>query len=657
MKRSDDDRFRPRLGPPKARGAGGQRFVSRVIRVATQAGPINPRTLARDREGSVPAAGRGHVASRFAERGLSPRSRRVVIKTRLVILKAAGPRSTETHLRYIQRDGVTRDGTPARVYDATSDAADVKSFEARGRGDRHQFRLIVAPEDTDALGDLQGFTRHLMARMEGDLGTRLDWIAVDHWDTDNPHSHVVLRGKDHTGADLVIARDYIRHGMRQRASALATEWLGPRTQREIESAMSREVAQERWTSLDRELVGGAREGIVDLSRPSDKLSAARRLLLIGRADRLVQFGLAERKAYLTWVLRPDAEAVLRTMGERGDIVRTMQRALNGQVRELAVISPTDPGPHWPLRPIVGCVIAKGLHDELHDAGYLVIDGIESKAHYVALPPVVDLGAIPIGAVVEVGAPSTARPVDRAVAAMSTDGIYRTDRDLAALQARGRSASEAHRVVEGRVRRLEALRRAGVVQRVGAAIWRVPTDFEERGLIHDWQRDGPTPVRVLSDWPVDRQVRAIGATWLDQQLLSGARPAAGGFGSEVRDALDERETFLVEHGLAARRGARLVFARNLLATLRQRELSAAAGALAAETGLTYRPALAGATVAGVYRRSIPLASGRFAMIDDGPGFTLVPWRAVLDPHLGRRVRGVLHGTGVSWDFSSRLELLR
>ena len=158
-----------------------------------------------------------------------------------------------THLRYIVREGVGRDGQPGQAYGAETDAADVEAFEERGRDDRHQFRFIVAPEDGVELEDLRDFTRHLMRRMERDLGTRLEWVAVDHWDTDNPHTHVVLRGKDQAGENLVIGREYISHGMRKRASELATSWLGPRTDLEIQASLRREVDQERWTGLDRKL--------------------------------------------------------------------------------------------------------------------------------------------------------------------------------------------------------------------------------------------------------------------------------------------------------------------------------------------------------------------------------------------------------------------
>ena len=76
-----------------------------------------------------------------------------------------------------------------------------------------------APEDGDQLADLRGFTRDAMRQMEEDLGTRLDWVAVDHFNTGHPHSHVVIRGKDETGKDLIIAQDYITDGVRLRAKS------------------------------------------------------------------------------------------------------------------------------------------------------------------------------------------------------------------------------------------------------------------------------------------------------------------------------------------------------------------------------------------------------------------------------------------------------
>ena len=118
------------------------------------------------------------------------------------------------HLAYLRRDGVTKDGNPARMFGAEGDDVDHKAFVEQCDEDRHHFRFIVAPEDAAELTDIRAFTRDLMADAECDLGTRLDWVAVDHWNTEHPHVHVIVRGRTEAGKDLVISRDCIREGMR-----------------------------------------------------------------------------------------------------------------------------------------------------------------------------------------------------------------------------------------------------------------------------------------------------------------------------------------------------------------------------------------------------------------------------------------------------------
>ncbi|MGH8061025.1 MAG: DUF3363 domain-containing protein [Pseudoxanthomonas sp.] len=392
MRDGDEDRFRPRWAPPRDRAlASTPRFISRVLRAASKAGRTVGRTLAPPR-GHGSRLGRGHVASRFAGGHLAPQARRVIIKARLVVLKQAGARSTQKHLRYIERDGVTRDGGRGQLYGADTDLADGQAFEARGRHDRHQFRFIVSPDDANALGDLKPFIRSHMARMEQDLGTKLDWVAVDHWDTDNPHTHVVLRGKDETGHDLIIARDYISHGMRQRASELVTQWLGLRSEREIEQGLAREMKQERWTSLDAVLARQAIEGVIDLRHvPQTASQKNRRSRLLGRLDHLTKLGLAEKHKAGTWRVVPEAEQTLRAMGERGDIIRTMQRVLGSQKREYAVWDVS----HDTLR-LSGRVVGKGLSDELQETGYLIVDGGDGRTHFVKLGRNADLSQYPVG---------------------------------------------------------------------------------------------------------------------------------------------------------------------------------------------------------------------------------------------------------------------
>ena len=161
---------------------------------------------------------------------LRSNARRVVTKARVVRHQGTRFRSAPLpkHITYLKREGVTKDGESARMFDAASDEADEHAFAERCKDDRHHFRFIVSPEDAAEIGDLKTFTRELVADMEKDLGTGLDWVAVDHWNTDNPHIHLLIRGRADDGKDLVISRDYISRGLRDRAAERVTLELGPR---------------------------------------------------------------------------------------------------------------------------------------------------------------------------------------------------------------------------------------------------------------------------------------------------------------------------------------------------------------------------------------------------------------------------------------------
>jgi type IV secretory pathway VirD2 relaxase len=641
MSQRDDDRFRVRPVAPKR----GDAFVNKVLRQANKTGVKlgkSPGNLGQ-RPGS--RLGRGHVAARFAGRGLGANARRVTIKARLVNLAQAGPRSTAAHLRYIKREGVDRRGGPGHAYGPATDDADLEAFKERGADDRHQFRFIVSPEDSEQLDDLRTYTGHLMARMEADLGTRLEWVAVDHWNTDNPHTHIVLRGKDDTGKDLIISRDYIAAGMRLRASELATEWLGPRTELEMQHAAQREVDQERWTGLDRTLQHEAGDdGLVRTRRFAESRLQRQRQMLIGRLQRLQRMGLATEQHPGAWAIHAEAELTLRAMGERGDIIRIMQRAMSGKQRDLAVFQSGEEG-----RAVVGRVVGKGLANEMYDMGYLIVDGTDGTAHYVALPLRAELEQYPTDAVVEVKGSTDVRAADRNIAALAVDGVYRTDQHLAVAQGQATLDRDPSEVVAAHVRRLEALRRAGIVERVAEGVWRVPGNLAEQGRRYDAQHlGGGVAVELKSHLPIEQQACVVGATWLDQQLIGGGKGLGDlGFGAEVKDALRQRADFLAEQGLAEHRGQRVILARNLLATLRGRELAKTAQEIAAETGLEHRPVADGQRVAGIYRRSVMLASGRYAMLDDATAFSLVPWKPVIAQRLGQPMNAVVRGGNVSW----------
>ncbi|WP_433696473.1 DUF3363 domain-containing protein [Paraburkholderia phenoliruptrix] len=330
------------------------------------------------------------------------------------------------------------------------------------------------------------------------------------------------------------------------------------------------------------------------------------------------------------------------MGERVDILRTMQRAMSGRQRELAVLQPGADD-----RAVIGRVVDKGLADELCDKGYLIVDGTDSKAHYVSLPPRAELEQYPAGAVVEVKGAADVRAADRNMTALAVDGVYCSDHLLAVGQGQAKPDRDPREVVAAHVRRLEALRRAGIVEREAGGVWRVPDDLAERSGQYDAQRLGGVAVNLKSPpagraaGPRDRCHLARPA--VDRRRQEGGRP---GLWAEVKDALRQRADFLAEQGMAEHRGQRVALARDLLATLRGRELAQAAKDIAAETGPEHRPVVDGQRVAGIYGRFVMLPSGRYAMLNDGMGFSLVPWKPVIEQRLGQQLAATVRGGGVS-----------
>ena len=298
---------------------------------------------------------------------------------------------------------------------------------------------------------------------------------------------------------------------------------------------------------------------------------------------------------------------------------------------------------------MGRLAAKGLVDGLSDKAYAIVDGIDGRAHYVPIGHA-DLSEFPVGGIVE-ARPTPLRAADRNIAALSKDGVYLTEEHRAHLEAHGDPRIHSEEIVDAHVRRLEALRRAGIVEREAEGIWRIPPDLVARGHAYDRQRTGGVDIQLHSHLPVDRQVTTMGATWLDRTLVNGeAAIGNAGFGATVKEALRKRVDFLVEHGFAQRDGEQMKLPSNLLTALRQRDLDSVAKAITAETGMSHRPLADGERATGVYRRMVVTASGRFAMLDDGLGFSLVPWRPVLEQRTGQQLTATIRGDHVIWSLA-------
>jgi type IV secretory pathway VirD2 relaxase len=567
--------------------------------------------------------------------------------------RAPESRAADAHVRYLQRDGTTRDGERGRLYGADIEATDGKTFTERGREDRHQFRFIVAPEDRDRLSDLRTFTRDVMRQMEKDLGTRLDWVAVDHFNTGYPHSHIIVRGRDERGKDLIIAQDYITDGVQLRAQERATLELGPETDWDLRAKLEAEVSAERFTRIDRAMLAAAEEGVLDLRPEAGQIRGDfERSLGIGRLQTLERYGLARELEPGVWTLSERLEPTMRALGERGDIVKAINRALAARGQERSAEAFSLHGEEVGT-PIVGRLIDRPLTDELGDRIGVVIDGIDGRVHHVSLPDASAAEQAPIGAVVEVGRVRSHRPADRNIAHLARGTrVYRPSehRTLAESGNIRIPGGDYDAYVGAHVRRLEALRRAGIVERVDVDRWLIPEDFEARAAAYEAARGRQTQLRVLCAYDLDRQVRSDGPTWLDRQFVSRDRSslATGGFGSEVRLALERSADELVRQEYASWTAQGQVRIKaDLIGTLARQEVERVGRQLAAERGLIFQAVREGQTVRGELVGSAQLASGRFAMIHDGLGFSLVPWRPVLEKEIGREVMGVMRGGDISW----------
>jgi type IV secretory pathway VirD2 relaxase len=361
------------------------RYINRVMRAAQAAGHAGGPHNARFNGAHI---GRGSAFGTLAGAGLyAGGQRRAVVKARITKLKRGDLGAARAHLRYIQRDGVTPDGEPGQLYGRDTDEANGTEFLDTCDGDRHQFRLIVSAEDAAELADLRPFIRDLMHKAEADLGTRLDWVAVDHFNTGHPHTHIVIRGKDDKGEDLIIARDYMSHGFRMRARELVTLELGPEIESDMTFKLAREVDAERFTRLDRAFLDHTKRGYLAISAmpPAERQTHA---AYMGRLHKLEQLGLVREFQTGVWEIPAEVEGKLKSIGTRGDIIKTMHRALRqaGIDRPAGSFSLFDPAK--PNARIVGCVAGIGLADEISDRHYVVIDGTDGKVHYA------DVGHLP-----------------------------------------------------------------------------------------------------------------------------------------------------------------------------------------------------------------------------------------------------------------------
>lgn len=643
---SDDD-FTPKLG--RKRPKDGKKVVKYGGRILAAARLAGTKTGIRARRFDGSRIGRGASMGRLLssrDRLAGFRGRRAVVKASLIRLQGKAGQVARAHMRYIQRDGVTREGLPGELYGPETDRADGDDFLKRTAGDRHQFRFIVSAEDGAEYPDLKPYVRRFMAQVEQDLGTKLDWVAVDHFNTERPHTHIVLRGVDDRGENLIIAREYISHGLRERASELVTLDLGPRTDREIEDRLRHDVDQERLTAIDRRLLRR-----IDADRtvsPADN-DPFQQSIAAGRLRKLKAMGLAEDIGGGRYRLAEGLEDTLRRMGERGDIIRLMQRELTARRLDRAGVEHVVA---TELRePVVGRLIQRGISDEHRDRHYMMVDGIDGRVHYIDIGRGDATPSVPEGATVRIEpTKAAATQVDRTVDAVARahGGRYSVDLHLR----HDSSASEAF--ATRHVRRLDAMRRAGAgPERQADGSWIIPGDHLARAeaFAQRQQRDRPVALSILSSRQLGDLAASEAPTWLDRELAAGAAQPFrdAGFGRDVRMAMTARRQWLIEQQLASGEGSAFRLGRGALDELGRRELRDAGTRLSQQVGKPFEPARNGERIEGVIARRVDLESGSYALVERSRDFTLVPWRDVLEHNIGKVASGIMRTDGISWQF--------
>lgn len=591
--------------------------------------------------------------------------RRVVIKASIKKIAGYGSDALRKHIDYIGRDGTDERGNRAELYgpeettDIASELGDhetdkVEDFAARCKGDRHHFRFVVAPEDSPQMQDLTGFTKDLVRQMEKDLGTKLDWIAANHYDTGQPHTHLVIRGVREDGKDLVIPRKYISHTLRQRAQDLVKMELGPVTQIEGRVRMAHQVGAERFTGLDKTLAESLEGDRIDMSKPVPNGRVWLKHLQVRRLNKLKRMGLAEELGSGRWRLTKDFGQTLRDMGERGDIIKAIHRSRKNDEQSRVLITerncfdPNDPNG----TPVTGIVKSFGRPDYTREGGFVVVSSLEGQPIYAKVAEDETFETLKTGQIV-IFQPHQKGPrkIDQSIAefAETHGGIY----------------SEALHVTEGgnvsqeyaraHVRRLEALRRKKLVTLNRDRTWRIPPDYLLRAESYEAERAQRMPAAMSrrSILTLDQLVNARGVTWLDHELSGEDVRALGN--RSVQASLLKRRAFLKKLGFEFSKDGRLPS--QALEGLREMDLRDAAGEITKATQKPYSEFGQSREVEGVYREALERPSGKYAVIERARDFTLVPWRPIMERRLGRSISGRVSAGGISWDVTKQRGLSR
>ena len=621
----------------KRKASGGQRV--RVKRPQSFLDSLKPR------RGGRSSSSRARP-SRTVQRSFH---RRVIIQASIKRMAGTGAAKLRDHLSYLERDATQKDASPGKLYGSLIHDVDAESFRDRCKNDRHHFRFVVSPEDAEQMTDLKAYTRELVSRMESDLGTKLDWVAVDHYDTAQPHTHLLVRGVRDDGKDLVIPRQYMSHGMREHAQEIASLELGPMSELEKRAKLARTIDAQHKTDLDK-MIDRARDGeTLDLRKPVPPRQLWRKQLLARRIKTLQKMGLAEYEGRGQWRVKPDFTQTLTKMGEQNDIIKTLHRAFGERSAELrlgadAIFDPAAPN----AQSQAGIVKRFGRPDDTREGAFVVIETLRGQPLYAKVAEDDLFGSLKVGQAVTVQAfdPEPIQADRNIVAhAKNRNGQF----SFVHVYLEENNSEEYTRAHE---RRLEALGRAGVVSKNKSGAWDIPDDYLDR--VRDYHKQLakrlPAPLVRDSVLTLSQMETARGATWLDEQLKRGSLEEDR-TSRELLDAAAKRRVALRQMGFAIGDKDRLL--QLSINELKEMDFKEAGEALENHMGKPYASSSGASHIEGVFKRTIERPSGKFAVIEKSREFTLVPWRSIMERRRGLSIIGrASRGGGISWNVRDR-----
>jgi type IV secretory pathway VirD2 relaxase len=563
-------------------------------------------------------------------------SRRVIIKARVVKMNAYGLKAASMHINYIERGGVEKDGSQGTLY-GKNESFYRQEFMRPMEQELNQFRFIVSPEDAHEI-ELTDFTKELMKQMEKDLGRKLEWGAVNHYNTDNPHVHIVVRGIDGDGEPLTIHPKYIGEGMRYRAQDIVTKNLGWKSEHEIRLQEEQEIGKGRLTRIDRKIAALENEKIVDVgSYPYDKIGRLSQARMMGRLEKLEEFGLAEKVKPRCWRLDDQWQEKLKQLGTREEIYRTMHTAVGGNTQRYRINAVEGE--------IQGKVVRKGLENEIYDRYFVIVEEASGTAHYLTMNSTRDAQDIAQGDLISIKKEKETwlKKSDKIIAehASNNGWIYDPKEHLKTIREDRVKLKDGRTVpstdfVAALERRLLRLKSYRLAEMLPGGAWRV-----EPGMVATLAKQDTEgaierlKIGRVSSMPLHEQITYRGRTWIDRFTSSqnSSSIATHGFGAELRENIRRRILFLDQLGIDPgdpARGKRLDgVERNDLAER-----------LSMGNGAQVKSLMEGERIKGVLSAAEgALPSGKlYAQVLDSTRkeFALVPWQKEFEQLAGKQV---------------------